>query len=316
MKIVVTGALGHIGSKLIRELPVAFPGAEIVMIDNMAVQRFPSLFNLPDGADYHFVEADVMEADLVTLFEGANVIMHLAARTNAAGSFEMAAQVEKDNYGCTLKVAEACLKTGVPLIHLSSTSVYGTQKDIVDENCTEDELQPQSPYAETKIREEKLLKKMYDEQGLKNVVCRFGTIFGTSPGMRFHTAVNKFCWQAVLGQPISVWKSAYDQKRPYLDLVDAVNAILLIMEKGLYNGEIYNVLTHNLTVRDVVDVIKEEVPSLEIGFVEHKIMNQLSYNVSCEKFKKEGFVAEGSIHTGIAETIGQLHNANFKTKQN
>lgn len=309
MRIAVTGALGHIGSKLIRDLPDAFPGSEIVMIDNMAVQRYPSLFNLPDNATYHFVEGDVMTYDLESLFKGADVVMHLAAITNAAGSFDIADKVEKENYECTKRVAEACLAVGSPLIHLSSTSVYGTQNDIVDENCSEDELQPQSPYAHTKIREEKLLQKMYAEQGLKTVVCRFGTIFGVSRGMRFHTAVNKFCWQAVLGQPITVWSSAYDQKRPYLDLADGVRAILHIMEKKLYDGEIYNVLTHNLTVRNVVDTIQKHVPDLQIGFVEHKIMNQLSYNVACAKFSATGFEPKGSIETGIAETIALLKNA-------
>ncbi len=309
MKIAVTGALGHIGSKLIRELPGVFPGADIAMIDNMAVQRYPSLFDLPDTARYRFVEGDVMTYDLAALFEGADVVMHLAALTNAAGSFEIADRVEKENYECTKRVAEACLAVNAPLIHLSSTSVYGTQNDIVDENCTEDELKPQSPYAETKIREEKLLRRMFEEQGLKSVVCRFGTIFGVSRGMRFHTAVNKFCWQAVLGQPITVWTSAYDQKRPYLDLADGVRAILHIMEKGLYDGEIYNVLTHNLTVRNVVDTIQKHVPDLKIGFVDHKIMNQLSYNVACEKFKATGFEPKGSIETGIAETVALLRNA-------
>lgn len=40
MKLIVTGAIGHIGSRLIRDLAVQFPGAEIVMIDNMMTQRF------------------------------------------------------------------------------------------------------------------------------------------------------------------------------------------------------------------------------------------------------------------------------------
>ena len=44
--------------------------------------------------------------------------------------------------------------------------------------------------------------------------------------MRFHTAVNKFCWQATMGQPISVWTTAYDQKRPYLDIEDDVDYLL------------------------------------------------------------------------------------------
>jgi hypothetical protein len=47
MKVVITGALGHIGSYLIRDLPFRFPGVDIVMIDNMMTQRYPSLFDLP-----------------------------------------------------------------------------------------------------------------------------------------------------------------------------------------------------------------------------------------------------------------------------
>ena len=30
--------------------------------------------------------------------------------------------------------------------------------------------------------------------------------------MRFHTAINKFCWQAVLGQPLTVWTTAKNQQ--------------------------------------------------------------------------------------------------------
>ena len=61
MKILVTGALGHIGSRLIRELPVSFPEAQIVMIDNMSAQRYCSLFDLPREGNYSFVEGDVLE---------------------------------------------------------------------------------------------------------------------------------------------------------------------------------------------------------------------------------------------------------------
>ena len=78
------------------------------------------------------------------------------------------------------------------MIHLSSTSVYGTQKKMVDEDCPEEDLKPQSPYAATKLKEERLISKLVKEKSLKAVTFRFGTIFGVSPGMRFHTAVNKF----------------------------------------------------------------------------------------------------------------------------
>ena len=86
MKIVVTGALGHIGSALIRALPERFDSAEILMIDNLSTLRYPSLFDLPATGRYRFVEADVRRAELRPLFEGAHSVVHLAATTDAEGS--------------------------------------------------------------------------------------------------------------------------------------------------------------------------------------------------------------------------------------
>ena len=310
MKIVITGAIGHIGSYLIRDLAVQFPGAEIVMIDNMMTQRFPSLFNLPALGRYRLIEGDVTRIDLQPILKDARVLIHLAAVTDAAGSFDNATQLEANNYQSTVKVAEACAQTGTRLIALSSTSVYGTQNEVVAEDCTHEELKPQSPYAITKLKEEQLVTKLCLEDGLKAISCRCGTIFGASPGMRFHTAVNKFCWQAAMGQPITVWSTAYDQKRPYLDLFDAARAIAFFIRKDLFDGRIYNVLTHNATVRQVVDTVREFVPDLQVSFVDSKIMNQLSYEVSCERFMAEGFIFTGDLRRGIGETIGLLRQAN------
>ena len=310
MKIAITGALGHIGSYIIRDLVVQFPMSEIIMIDNMMTQRFPSLFNLPKIGSFKFFEGDVKNMDLNLLLKDVNVVVHLAAITDAAGSFDKAEEVENNNYMSTVKVANACVETGASLIALSSTSVYGTQNDVVDENCSEEELQPQSPYARTKLMEEELISKLCREKNLKAVHCRFGTIVGASPGMRFHTAVNKFCWQAVMGLPITVWTTAYDQKRPYLDLVDASRAITHIIQNNLFDSEIYNVLTENATVRDVVNQIKEYFPKLEIEFVDNEIMNQLSYEVLCDKFKKSGFIFKGGLKPGVEGTISLLQNSN------
>ena len=310
MRIVITGALGHIGSRLIRELPSAFPGAEIVMLDDLSTQRYCSLFNLPPNGNYFFKEVNILTADLASLFAGAQAVVHLAAITDAASSFKIRDQVELVNLEGTEIVARACIKVDCPLIFPSTTSVYGTQAEVVDEHCPPEDLRPQSPYADSKLKGERLLESLGKTDGLRFLLCRLGTIFGVSPGMRFHTAINKFCWQAVMKQPITVWRTALHQNRPYLDLDDAVAAFSFIISRGLYDGGLYNVVTTNTSVAGIIDVIASHVPDVTFKYVDTEIMNQLSYHVSSDLFVGLGFDFKGSLERGVGETISLLERTN------
>lgn len=306
MKLLITGALGHIGSKVIHGIK---PGQfeEVRIIDNLSTQRYPSLFNLPKGVKFNFFEDDICAADLDNYFMGIDVVVHLAAITDAASSVNQKDVVEEVNFIGTEKVARACIKNKCKLLFPSTTSVYGSQEEVVDENCTIDELKPQSPYAESKLRAEQLLIRLGKEGQLKFVICRFGTIFGISIGMRFHTAVNKFVWQACLGQPITVWRTAMNQRRPYLYLSDAVKAIMFIANNDLFDNEIYNVVSVNSTVNEIVDIIKKYIVDAKVEYVDNKIMNQLTYTVLNEKFKKTGFKYNGRLEKGISDTIKILN---------
>ena len=305
MNILITGALGHIGSRLIRGIS---PGMfeNVYLLDNLSTQRYPVLFGLQEGIPFRFFEDDILTADLEAYFKGVDVVIHLAAITNAEASVDAPDEVELTNLKGTERVARACVSTRSKLVFLSTTSVYGVQDDQVDEECPIDQLRPQSPYAESKLKAELLLQEMGERDGLSFVICRFGTIFGVSTGMRFHTAVNKFCWQAVMGQPLTVWRTALDQKRPYLDLVDAVAALKFIMERDLFDRRVYNVVTTNSTVGDIVDVISGYVPDVSIQYVDSPIMNQLSYVVANDRFTRLGFQFAGSLEKGIGDTIQML----------
>jgi len=293
MKIVVTGALGHIGSRLIRELPFALPGAQIVMLDNLATQRYCSLFDLPADGEYQFLEADILAADLDSIFEGAEAVIHLAAIADAAGSFRMKDAVESINVQGTEKVARACLKGGSAMLFPSTTSVS---------------RKPQSPYAHSKLKAEESLQEMR-EKGLRFIICRFGTVFGVSPGMRFHTAVNKFCWQAALGQPLSVWRTALDQVFPYLELGDAVQAIQFVVKENLFDSQSYDVFTALATVRNVIEILSSLVPDLSIEYGDVEGMNQISCEVSNERFLSLGFQFQGDLKKGITEILHLLRSA-------
>ncbi len=303
-KILITGPLGHIGSRLIRELPER-QISEVILLDNLATQRYPSLFDLPKDIKFTFVENDIRSADMKRLIESADLVIHLAALTDAANSHERAREVMDVNFEGTRRLAEACRETGAPLFFPSTTSVYGSQESRVDETCTE--LKPQSPYAESKLAAEAYIRNL-KSRGLRYVICRFGTIFGWSVGMRFHTAVNKFIWQAVMGEPLTVWKTVWKQKRPYLDLGDCVRAINFILERDFFDGETYNVLTANYTVENIVEAIREFAPELTIAHVDSPIMNQLSYEVDDSKFRSRGCEPRGDLREGIRETISHLRS--------
>lgn len=306
MKIVVTGALGHIGSRLIRALPRAFPEGEIIMLDNLSTQRYCSLFNLPGGGNYRFIEGDVLDYDLTTIFKGAEIVIHLAAITNAEASIGNPEQVERVNFDGTQRVAQACVDAGCALFFPSTTSVYGTQANLVDENCSIDELKPQSPYAESKLKAEVMLNQLGLKTGLRYAICRFGTICGVSEGMRFHTAVNKFCWQAAMGIPLTIWRTALHQKRPYLSLMDGVEAIIFIIRNRIYDNMVYNVVTENLTPADLLGMIEAQGVKPTIHSTDSQIMNLLSYEVSNRRFQERGFVFSGNIENDIAQTISLL----------
>jgi UDP-glucose 4-epimerase len=309
VRIVITGALGHIGSRLLREMPAAFPGAEIELVDNLATQRYCSLFDLPLAGRYRFRELDVLTADLPSVFEGAQAVVHLAAITDATGSVGARAEVERVNLLGTEKVARACIAVRSPLVFASTTSVYGVSDGVVDEDCPDSGMQPQSPYAESKLRAERLLASLGREAGLRFATCRLGTVFGVSPGMRFHTAINKFCWQAVLGESMTVWRSALGQQRPYLELGDAVAALIFVLRRALFDNRVYNVATLNASIDEVIAEIKAQLPDATVKLVDSPIMNQLSYRVSSRRFTALGFEFSGQLRHGIGETLRMLEAA-------
>ena len=145
--------------------------------------------------------------------------------TNAAGSFNKKNEMYKVDLECMKNIINFCKVKKSKLIHISSTSVYGKQAALVDETCEEKFLKPQSPYADIKLIEERMLQKA--SKNINYITYRFGTISGVSSGMRFHTAVNKFCLNASLNDDITVYKTALNQYRPYLSLVEILRYLNL-----------------------------------------------------------------------------------------
>jgi nucleoside-diphosphate-sugar epimerase len=95
-------------------------------------------------------------------------------------------------------------------------------------------------------------------------------------------------------------------------LCDAIRAIAHIIERNLFDGRVYNVLTLNATVRDLVEAIAKLLPDPKLSFVDSPIMNQLSYEVSAQRFIDRGFTFTGDLQRGIGGTVSLLQAAQYR----
>lgn len=307
MKILITGGLGHIGSHFLQNIYKIKKVKEIYIIDNLLTNRYSTLFNYKiNNKKIFFYKVDLDLKDSLKKFKRVDIVLNLASITDAEGSLKIKNKIYKNNLGIFNNVLQYCKKNSSKLIHISSTSVYGEQKGLVNENCKN--LRPKSPYAEIKLKEENILKN--NTKKINFVTYRFGTIAGISKGMRFHTAVNKFSFSCFLNNPLPVWKTMLFKHRPYLSLTDAFKVLKFTIEKNFFKNSTYNILSENLTVADLIKYFKMYKKRIKVKYVKSKLINQYSYKVSKEKFNREGFSLNSKIASDIKATINLFKNIN------
>lgn len=314
MKILVTGGLGHIGSKLIREYAKRDDIGLIRILDNLSTQRYVSLFDLPinEKIKLEFIEGNINDNKVVkNAMKDIDIVIHLAAITDAISTINNVQMTFKVNYGGTWNVLWAAINANVKkFLYASTTSVYGDAEEVVSEESPKEIYKPASPYAESKLEAEKLIQVVVKETGFPAIILRKGTIFGTSIGMRFHTAINKFCYLSAMNKPLTIWDSALNNKRPYLGLNDCINAYRFFEDNGK-SGEVYNIVTKNFNMKEIIEIIKKYNPDVKIEITKSPLLNQKSYHVSNEKIKAIGFEFKDDLEEHIRETFNI-----FKTIKN
>ena len=124
--------------------------------------------------------------------------------------------------------------------------------------------------------------------------------------MRFHTAINKFCFNCALGKPLPIWKGMIDKPRPYLSLKDAFSVIKFTLEKNFFKNRIYNILSQNLTLRNIIKSFKKYKKNVKIKYQRSKLINQYPYMISNQKFSLEAFKLKSKISNDIKSTLKQF----------
>lgn len=294
-KILITGGAGYVGSMLVPSL----------LDDGYEVTVFDLCIYGDDVLDSHpklrLVKGDIRDIGLFrAAVEGHDTVIHLACISNDP-SFELNPNLGRAiNLVAFRPLVEEAVQAGVQkFIYASSSSVYGVKSEA---NVTEDmQLEPLTDYSIYKAECETILNE-YCSDNFTTVILRPATVCGYARRQRLDVVVNILSNLAYHKREISIYGG--DQLRPNINIYDMVRAYksVLIADKNLISGEVFNVGFENHSVKKIGKIVAEVFGSdINLKYVETDDIR--SYHISSEKFSRVlGFEPKYSIQHA-AETL-------------
>ena len=176
-RILVTGGAGYIGSHMARLL--IDQGYRVSIIDNLSTGNRRLVHPKAD-----FVRGDLLDpADVRRLFSSRrfDAVMHFAASIVVPESVAEPLKYYENNVGATVNLLNATLKKGVTRFIFSSTAAtYGEPKRVPV--LETDPTVPTSPYGQSKLMAEKVLKDLVAVQPqFRYVSLRYFNACGAHP---------------------------------------------------------------------------------------------------------------------------------------
>lgn len=250
MKILVTGGAGFIGSNTVDYL--IKKNFDVTVVDNLST-GFKELLN-PEAEFFEgsFGDKKLLEKAL----KGVEAVIHLGAFSSVEESVKNPLKYYKNNLADSVVLLEEMRKKNIEkLIFSSSASVYGEPKKIPVTEASE--LNPISPYGETKLGLEKILELYFHSFGLKSISLRYFNAFGPKELHEPEThAIPNFIKAVLEGKKINVFGSG-KQQRDFVFVKDLVKAHVLALEELDEIGfEVFNVGSgESCSVKEVIDLV-------------------------------------------------------------
>jgi UDP-glucose 4-epimerase len=248
----VTGGAGFIGSNLVDALVAGH--WQVKIIDNLATGRLANLeHHLATGA-VEFFHLDLK--DFVRILEpvsDADLIFHFAANPEVRLSTTEPRIHFQENVIATFNLLEAIRQKSRArrLIFASTSAVYGEPKD--PKSTEESALKPVSVYGASKVCCEALMQTYARLYGIRSACLRFANIIGFR--MKYGV-IWDFAQKLLRNRHELEILGDGKQVRSYLDVSDAVKAILTIVDNLRGEFESYNVGNKDwLSVDEVADLV-------------------------------------------------------------
>ncbi len=254
-KVLVTGGAGFIGSHLVHGLLER--GGQVRVLDNLSTGLKANL----SGLDIDFIEGDIRDDAIVQeSIKDVDTIFHLAAFISVAGSMEDPLACYEANLNGSLNVLMQASQAGMKRVVLaSSAAIYGESESPVAENHP---LNPQSPYAASKLAMEQAARLFSQSFNLETVCLRFFNAYGPrqSPDSPYAAAIPKFIQAMLAGGPVTIHGDGW-QTRDFVYVRDIVNAMLLAADGDSIDGRVFNIAGgKSISINELVETLQRFFP--------------------------------------------------------
>jgi len=222
-KILVTGVAGFIGSNLADRLIAA--GHDVVGVDNLSAgvaEQVPAAINLQ--------KFDIRSKDIYPLFEGVDVVFHLAAKNSLPECQRNPVETMEVNVGGTANVFEAARRAGVKkVVYAQSSAVEEGDKRL------------KGFYAISKMADQWIDEGYKDAFGLTTVAARYFNVYGPRQDYRRipPPVMTKFIIKMVKGEAPVLFEDEEQNARDFIFVDDINDFHLMAIDDERVNNRMF-----------------------------------------------------------------------------
>ena len=254
-KVLVTGASGFVGSHLV----------ELLVKTGVSVKAFVHYNSRNDWGnlekadkkvlkEIEVLAGDLRDAEFVrNAVKGTEVVFHLGALIGIPYSYVSPRDVVDTNVLGTLNVLTAARDFDVEkVVHTSTSEVYGTAQYVpMDEKHP---LNPQSPYAASKVAADQLALSFYHSFNLPVAVIRPFNIYG--PRQSARSVIPTVIIQALTKNKINL--GSISPTRDYTYVLDSVEGFLILAQSKKTVGQVINLGSgFEISIEKIVQIIEK-----------------------------------------------------------
>jgi UDP-glucose 4-epimerase len=299
-KILVTGGAGFIGSHIVDALSGE---NQVTVLDNLYSGHMENLEK--SMGRIRFFKDDILNQEILNKLVGeAEYVFHLAANVGNLKSIEDPYFDLDVNARGTLNVLEACRKSSIKrLVCTSSAAVYGDAKYIpIDEKHP---INPESPYAVSKLAEEKYCFAYHKIHGVPATALRYFNVYGPRQGgSAYANVISIFTNKIKEGKPLTIYGNG-KQTRDYVFVEDVVQANILAATQPDALGEYFNIGTgKQYTIKQLIEMFKRVTgKDFQVKYADFRAGEIIYSRATIKKAQKIlGYKPETALEAGLRWT--------------